>query len=304
MEGYMSKKFYAVKKGFKKGIFKTWNECKKQVDGYSGAVYKAFTNYEEAYEFIGMNKSLSKDSDSKNKLVREFVEAYVDGSYSAEKKMYSYGVVILCGNLKEEFSGKGNDEENLSMRNVAGELLGAMEAIKWAVKNKKNDIKIYYDYEGIEKWALGLWKTNKKGTKAYKEFIDGVKGIININFIKVKAHSGVYYNEEADRLAKAELSISSSLVIEREERDYQDVLRNFIAENIEVKTKNKCSIILDGKYINEEKLKKLAKEIWRMNKRKISEIDRINNVLNIDEKILVIEITDKYKNIYNYKIDL
>ena len=37
-------KFYAVKEGKKPGIYHTWDECKEQVNGYSGAVYKSFTN--------------------------------------------------------------------------------------------------------------------------------------------------------------------------------------------------------------------------------------------------------------------
>ena len=38
----MAKKFYAVKKGHKKGIFESWDECKKNINGYSGAIYKSF----------------------------------------------------------------------------------------------------------------------------------------------------------------------------------------------------------------------------------------------------------------------
>ena len=45
-------KFYAVKEGKKPGIYHTWDECKEQVNGYSGAVYKSFTNEEEAKAFI------------------------------------------------------------------------------------------------------------------------------------------------------------------------------------------------------------------------------------------------------------
>ena len=36
----MAKKFYAVKNGKTPGIFETWDECKKSVDGYSGAALK------------------------------------------------------------------------------------------------------------------------------------------------------------------------------------------------------------------------------------------------------------------------
>ena len=45
-------KFYAVKEGKKPGIYMSWDECKEQVNGYSGAVYKSFTNEEEAKAFI------------------------------------------------------------------------------------------------------------------------------------------------------------------------------------------------------------------------------------------------------------
>ena len=36
------KKFYAVKQGRKTGLFLTWDDCRKQVMGYPGAIYKSF----------------------------------------------------------------------------------------------------------------------------------------------------------------------------------------------------------------------------------------------------------------------
>lgn len=44
--------FYAVKCGDKPGIYKTWNECKKQVNGIKGAKYKKFNNINDAKKFI------------------------------------------------------------------------------------------------------------------------------------------------------------------------------------------------------------------------------------------------------------
>ena len=35
-------KFYVVWQGKKPGIYKSWNDCKKQVDGFTGALYKGF----------------------------------------------------------------------------------------------------------------------------------------------------------------------------------------------------------------------------------------------------------------------
>ena len=41
-------KFYAVKKGRTPGVYLTWEDAKKQVDGYSGAEYKSFAKITDA----------------------------------------------------------------------------------------------------------------------------------------------------------------------------------------------------------------------------------------------------------------
>ena len=46
------KKFYAVRQGRKTGMFLTWDECKKQVMGYPGAIYKSFGTEAEAKEYL------------------------------------------------------------------------------------------------------------------------------------------------------------------------------------------------------------------------------------------------------------
>lgn len=48
----MAKKFYAVQKGKVPGVYQTWEECKAQVHGYSGAVYKSFSTEEEAMRYV------------------------------------------------------------------------------------------------------------------------------------------------------------------------------------------------------------------------------------------------------------
>ena len=42
------KKYYAVQVGRIPGIYGTWDECKAQIEGVSGAKYKSFPSLEEA----------------------------------------------------------------------------------------------------------------------------------------------------------------------------------------------------------------------------------------------------------------
>ena len=44
--------FYAVKVGKRTGIFKEWPECRKQIEGYSGAKYRKFYSLEDAEKYL------------------------------------------------------------------------------------------------------------------------------------------------------------------------------------------------------------------------------------------------------------
>lgn len=196
----MAKFYYAVKSGKNPGIYETWAECQEQVIGFKGAKYKKFPTYEEALNFIQDSGDFQRPND-KNLMSNEMI-AYVDGSFDLKTRTYSYGVVLITNDGKETYSGRENDKKLAEMRNVSGEIKGAMVAMDMAIKQEKETLYIYYDYTGIEHWAKGDWKTNKEGTKIYKEFYDNIKDKLKVIFIKVRAHTGVEYNEEADRLAK------------------------------------------------------------------------------------------------------
>jgi ribonuclease H-related protein len=197
------KKVYAVRKGRKTGLFNTWDECKEQISGFSGAEYKSFSTQDEAIEYLGLNKDKNMDNEDQKKC--EHMISYVDGSYEDSLKKYGSGVVILYKNDKITFSIPGNDPKFLSMRNVSGEIKAAQKAMEYAIENNIDKLAIYHDYEGIEKWCTGVWKANKEGTKLYRDFYNSISKKLNIEFVKVKAHSGDKYNEEADKLAKEAL---------------------------------------------------------------------------------------------------
>ena len=46
------KKFYAVKKGLKPGIYFSWNECKAQTHKFKGAIFKSFPTLKEAEDYL------------------------------------------------------------------------------------------------------------------------------------------------------------------------------------------------------------------------------------------------------------
>lgn len=212
------KKIYAVRKGRTTGIFLTWDECKAAVEGYSGAEYQGFSTREEAELYLAGKSEVKavSPSESKVKAVSSLevkavlpnqIIAYVDGSYDEKIGRYAFGCVIILpsGEVIKE-SGNGDKPEALALRNVAGEMLGAMYVVKWCEKNGYPSINICYDYSGIEFWATGVWNAKNELTKKYVEFMKKMARKINISFTKIDAHTGVYYNEEADKLAKNALT--------------------------------------------------------------------------------------------------
>lgn len=206
------KKIYAVRKGHKTGLFNTWAECQKATAGYSGAEFRGFTEKEEALAFLNMEttKTVSGDKLKEAAGVVEVPEnmviAYVDGSFEKSIGRYAFGCVLLTPDGQEiRESGSGSDPAGVAIRNVAGEMLGAMNAVKWAQENGYPAVEIRYDYEGVEKWVTGVWRAKTLLTSKYAAHMQEAGKKIQISFCKVAAHTGNHYNEEADQLAKSAL---------------------------------------------------------------------------------------------------
>lgn len=188
-------KFYAVKKGYKTGVFTSWSECLKNVSGYSGAIYKSFKTKEEAENFIidpilTNAKPIFKKQVITNNNNINTKNIFTDGS--CKKKVGGYAIVY-----------NGDDLEIISgfvpyrpCTNNIAELF----AIKRAIENYKSDIIINTDSE----YSINVLTGNKNYTKNV-ELIDEIKDLLkdsNIEFNHVEAHTGIYENELCDKEAK------------------------------------------------------------------------------------------------------
>lgn len=222
-----AKKYYCVRKGKITGVFNKWEDCKSSVDRYSSAEYKGVSTLEEAKEYMGElfclrfqvdgeigqvdNEAGQAENGNVAQSAAELPEkgnllAYVDGSYDDSLKKYAFGCVFLLpdGRIFTTY-GNGDNEKSLKHRNVTGEMLGAMYAVKFAMLNGFEGVELCYDYQGIEKWVTGEWRTRTELTSEYAAYMRKWGQQIQLRFTKVAAHTNVYYNELADKMAKTGL---------------------------------------------------------------------------------------------------
>ncbi len=196
------KKYYAVVDGNAPGIYDSWEVCSRILQEHGGHC-KGFAERQEAENFLnGVAETESYPG----------LTAFVDGSFEVSVGRYGFGCVILQPDREPlEYYGSGDNEASAALRNVTGEMLGAMFAVKWAMAHGYKELLICYDYEGVEKWASGVWKAKTELTKKYAIAMQQWKNNINIRFKKIAAHTGNHYNERADQLAKKAIEESAPI---------------------------------------------------------------------------------------------
>lgn len=163
------KKFYVVWKGKKNGVFNSWDECKKSIDGFKGAEYKSFPDLTSA------NKAF-KETYLKHKGV-----AQPKVAVSAEKRaligepnLNSISVDAACsGNPgKMEYQGVDTKTKKVIFRmgpyknstNNIGEFLALVHALA-LLKKQNNTTPIYSD----SKIAMGWVKRKRINTKLVRD---------------------------------------------------------------------------------------------------------------------------------------
>ena len=218
-------KYYAVRKGFKTGIFTTWAECQSYVHGFSNAEFKSFSSESEAREYLNNDvTSYHEKSSKKNSTAILKNIAYVDGSFDGQSKTYGFGGFIIYEENGKKcvrvVQGAGNNPEMSKMRNVAGEISGAMRIVEEAACLGLEEITLYYDYAGIENWITGVWSCNKYETYEYSRFMHESSKQIRIHFHKVAGHSGDVGNDIVDTIAKEQSGVINDIHTDEFWEDY------------------------------------------------------------------------------------
>lgn len=213
------KKYYAVKIGKNPGIYESWDECKAQTEGVSGALFQSFPSMEEAQAFLSSDLSPNSVKEEKpedyDALVSEAlnesrVVAFVDGGFSDKggTPLAAFGCYIIPpdNDTHVEISDRVHTQRFIDSRNIGSEVFASLEALNWAVANGYKAITIFHDLDNIGKWARGEFKTNSEVSQFFvRELKSKYYPVINVKFIWVKAHAGITFNEKADKLASGAL---------------------------------------------------------------------------------------------------
>ena len=165
----MSKnKFFVVWEGKEPGIYGSWNECKQQIHGYEGAIFKGFATEAEAREamvspcwnYIGKNAKPQKPSAEEIARVGipNFNSISVDAACSGNPGLMEYrGVYTKTG---EQIFHQGPFKDGT---NNVGEFLALVHGLAF-LKQKNSSLPVYTD----SKTALAWIKTKKAKTKLEK----------------------------------------------------------------------------------------------------------------------------------------
>ena len=218
----MAKKYYAVKRGRKTGLFTVWAECAAQVQGFQGAVYKGFMTEAEARDWLAGGASAANEGavrtgkKSAAPAPAEPIDAdyiiHTDGSCLRNPGgAGGWAAVIENVATGEVTEHSGGDPETTNNRM---ELTAALEALSAVPEGAR--IALFTDSQYLKnaftKFWLPAWK--KRGwKKADGELVlnqdlwmqlDAAFAARRVQFHWVRGHAGNARNERCDELARSE----------------------------------------------------------------------------------------------------
>lgn len=150
-------KFYVVWRGVHPGVYTTWEDASRQVQGFAGAIFKSFPSRAEAESaFHGAQPVYRKHITSESPPVRsrstkdaeyDLDALAVDAACSGPPGPMEYrGVWVRTG---EEVFHRGPYEDGT---NNIGEFLAIVHAAAWLKRQERPEVIIYLDSENAIKW--------------------------------------------------------------------------------------------------------------------------------------------------------
>ncbi|MDR1725906.1 MAG: ribonuclease H family protein [Bacteroidales bacterium] len=198
------KKFYVVWKGKHTGIFSTWDECKKNVEGYDGAEYKSFNTESEAKRAFRYQSIFSylKDNPPQKKIITAqspflenqlpvLVSIATDAACSGNPGIMEYrGVFVENG--KQLFYYKYPFGTN----NI-GEFLAIVHGLSYLKRHNLN-LPLYTDSINAIKWVKAKQCKTKlirnSKTEALFQYIERAE-----NWLKTNSYSTTILKWETER---------------------------------------------------------------------------------------------------------
>lgn len=207
-------KFYAVRNGLVPGIYLTWADCKRQVDGYANAVYKSFATRAEAEQFLhGRAPAYTRKSQTAAQPDASVVSdpnaviVYTDGSCLKNPGRGGYGVVILDGDQRRELARGFILTTNNRMEILA--CIAALQALKARERIVLHTDSQYVVNSISKGWAKG-WRRNgwqrPTGPVVNADLWQVLLELCeqhDVTFQWVRGHAGNVENERCDLLARA-----------------------------------------------------------------------------------------------------
>lgn len=206
--------YYVVKKGHQTGIYKSWDECKKAVNGFPSPIYRKFIDFQEAYDFyhnkdnsgkvvssLVMDEQMNKVKEIVKNIksgeyndnfnysvdnwnsINDEIYIFTDGSSRRNNEYLNSGIGIYigyqCTNIKEQYHDKTNNQCELIAIDYAFKLI-----IKYfnELSRIKKVIKIVSDSEysikacstWLSQWKKNQWKTKNGEDVKNKDIIESI----------------------------------------------------------------------------------------------------------------------------------
>lgn len=181
----MKKKFYVVWKGRTPGVYDNWEACKKEVEGFQGALYKGFPDLgsaEAAYAkgFAGFEKTengtpkcSTTEREVKRKTDKNELSVFiaVDAACSGNPgKMEYQGVFVDFGTQPATTTTLFKSPVFENGTNNIGEFLAIVHALAWQ-KQKRTLYPIYSDSVNAQKWVREKKCKTKLQPNAKNEYL-------------------------------------------------------------------------------------------------------------------------------------